>query len=146
MVSDYFDELARPFGISLKDVHVIHEDSAKEKLSHLLRSGQLDEEIARHVFTNSEEATCSVSNHDGPKPNCAGITMEYCRKAIVSPSKTEKPFLDVFIEEAPWTDLSVYMRGLELMRKQCPSALLRLNLVYDNGEVSTGEIVGLEGY
>jgi hypothetical protein len=143
-----FAAVSDEFGIDLSDVHVIHEDSAKEHLSHLRKAGSYDPYWVRQAFTEGEagdesSATCGISGHDGPKANCAGITTEYFQKAANATGQIAAAMrlLDVFIETDPWSDVYVYMRGIALTQLLHPALAVRLNSVDKLGTISPGEIV-----
>lgn len=146
-ISDVFAATAQRLGISLGEIHVIHEDSAKEHLAHLLKGDFFDPELAQQAFANDDgsehdlQTSCNPTNRSGPKATCAAITTEYFWRAARGTGKM--PFLEVFIENDAWSQVSVYIRGLELAHHLGSDMNIRLNIVGKDGSVVSGEIVGL---
>lgn len=142
-----FQSVAHKYNIPLNHILVIHEDSARTHISHILETVDLSPEIKNRVITDGQQpeikSSCSTENNKGAKITCAAISSEYFRKAA-NKAKTDQEsdiVLDVYFEDDPWSRVLAYIRGLQLSHSLGTSVGIRLNLVDKTGEVFQGEIV-----
>ncbi|WP_211232374.1 hypothetical protein [Pseudomonas cremoricolorata] len=136
VIRDIFQPIADHHGIALSDIWAIHEDSARQHLSHTLASRDLPEALLRKVLV--------AADHDTAKLSCAAITKEYFERALGGPAAGDAQ-LEVFFEEDAWSARLAYVRGLQLSHLLGVNATIRLNLVSACGEVHCGEAIAPRG-
>ncbi|WP_220485104.1 hypothetical protein [Stenotrophomonas lacuserhaii] len=118
---------------------IVHEDSARQHLSHLLATGDVPEGLARRIVNEGDTAPAGAGG-EGPtgRLTCAAITTEYfARAAGVTDQATT--WLEVFFEESAWSERLAYVRGLQLSHLLGSTTSIRLNLVGDRGQVTRDE-------
>lgn len=132
-----FQPVAEKYRIALSDIQAIHEDSARQHLSHTLAHEDIPERLTRRMLT--EPPATNAGEHQeasGRKLTCAAITKEYFERAA-----GDNTLLEVFFEDSDWSDSLAYVRGLQLSHLLGMPAAIRLNLVNDAGEVRQGELI-----
>ncbi|MBD2803239.1 hypothetical protein ID855_00595 [Xenorhabdus sp. ZM] len=139
-----FLPIAEKHQIPLSEIRVIHEDSARQHLVHILASEEIPEMLKQRMVSNTNADTKpSISDvaHEEPtqKLTCAAITKEYFEKAAGAIKSTDN-LLEVFFEDCVWSRALAYVRGLQLSHMLGVSTSIRLNLVSETGEVSQGDI------
>lgn len=132
-IQQIFLPVAEKYRIPLSAIQAIHEDSARQHLTHTLATQQLPERLIRRMLGVSTDA--QESSH---KLTCAAITKEYFARAADSRSG-QHAYLDVFFEQCAWSENLAYVRGLQLSHLLGVSASIRLNLVDEFGCISQGE-------
>ena len=132
-IQHVFRPVAEKYAIALSDIHAIHEDSARQHLTHLLSTQEIPERLSRRILHESP----AQPNAD-KKLTCAAITKEYFERAVVGGRKSCTQ-LEVFFEECKWSESLAYVRGLQLSHLLGVSARIRLNLVNISGEIIQGE-------
>jgi len=143
-IVEVFEGVAAMYNVSVSDVFVIHEDSAKFHAAHLVEHANLQPDIIRRVtkeqIVDSASITSSCSLLSGGI-SCAAITTEYFRKAFQRPCGQDdgtSSLLEVFFEESPWSTISVYSRGLQLAHLVGINCAMRLNMVAEDGGIRSG--------
>lgn len=138
-IRSIFQPAAARCGIALEDIHAIHEDSARQHLSHVLATGEVPEGLARRIVNESETAPARAGD-EGPtrRLTCAAITTEYFARAAGDADQAAT-WLEVFFEESAWSERLAYVRGLQLSHLLGSTTSIRLNLVGDRGQVTRGE-------
>ena len=127
------------------DIFVIHEDSARSHIAHVLGTTNIPAAIRRRMLADSSEdeksnTSCALAAAGGPKLTCAAITREYFVKATqVGPAG--KVVLEVFFEDAVWSRALAYVRGLQMTHLLGARDLIRLNLVDETGVTHSGNII-----
>ncbi|MDY3572502.1 hypothetical protein [Enterobacter hormaechei] len=131
-----FQPVADKYRIALSDIQAIHEDSARQHLTHILAHAHIPERLTRRMLTDPSPANTGEHREaQGQKLTCAAITKEYFERAAGG-----NTLLEVFFEDSDWSDSLGYVRGLQLSHLLGVPAAIRLNLVNDAGEVSEGEL------
>jgi hypothetical protein len=132
---EIFAPTAEKWNVPLDSIFVIHEDSARTKIDHLLSVTQLPPAVLRRVVVQSASA-----GDERQRVSCAAVTSEYFRKAA-----TSRPsfgcVLEVFFEDSPWSRALAYVRGLQVARALGAEYAIQLNLVDSDGTVHHGEYV-----
>lgn len=144
-IQQIFLPIAEKYQIPLSEINAIHEDSARQHLVHLLKTGDIDEMFTRRMLfdspTENTSATTDVHNK-APKQKltCAAITKEYFERAA-GEYQSKEAVLDVFYEDSSWSRSLAYARGLQLSHLLGVETDIRLNLVNMAGEVRQGELI-----
>ncbi|MGV7963176.1 hypothetical protein QPK13_19430 [Photorhabdus tasmaniensis] len=144
-IMNVFLPVAEKHQIPLCEIRVIHEDSARQHLVHILASGEIPETITRRMvsktFADGKPPTSDVSYEEPTqKLTCAAITKEYFEKAA-GDHKGSDAILEVFFEDCAWSRALAYVRGLQLSHMLGVLTAIRLNLVNEEGDVSTGDLI-----
>ncbi|NMP25347.1 hypothetical protein GW590_00385 [Rahnella sp. SAP-1] len=142
VIQRVFLPIAEKYQIALSDIHVIHEDSARQHIVHILASEHIPQALTRRMLSADNGAQqvgsfCQASPH---KLTCAAITKEYFERAA-GKQKGRDDVLEVFFEESAWSNRLIYVRGIQLSHMLGVSASIRLNLVNGENGVSRGEII-----
>nr|WP_310617738.1 hypothetical protein [Pantoea cypripedii] len=132
-IQHIFLPVAEKHRIALSDIHAIHEDSARQHLTHTLNTQELPERLVRRMRSGSVDAPESSQ-----KLTCAAITTEYFARAADN-GYGQDSRLEVFFEPCAWSESLAYVRGLQLSHLLGVSASIRLNLVDASGRISQGE-------
>lgn len=141
-IVEVFKPSADELDIPIDHILVIHEDSARTHAEHLLSTMPMPEAVRHRMAASPVDApVCGVSG--GGKITCAAITSEYFCKAAGADdtSAFEQAVLDVYFELSPWSEVSVYVRGLQLAHALGMKFGIRLNLVTPDGMVQRGELI-----
>jgi hypothetical protein len=140
-IREVFQPAAALHQIALGDIHAIHEDSARQHLSHTLALGGVPERLVRSMVAGV------ASPPSGEEPQvptqrltCAAITTEYFSRAA-GDAASGTTLLEVFFEESAWSERLAYGRGLQLSHLLGSTSTIRLNLVSDCGAVSQGACI-----
>ncbi|PHM58809.1 hypothetical protein Xekk_01018 [Xenorhabdus sp. KK7.4] len=141
-IVNVFLPIAEKHQISLGEIRVIHEDSARQHLVHILASEEIPEILKQRMVsksTSDSKPSMSDVSYEEPtqKLTCAAITKEYFEKAAGNNTDT---LLEVFFEDCVWSRALAYARGLQLSHMLGVSSAIRLNLVSETGDVSQGDI------
>ncbi|MNM44763.1 hypothetical protein D3C81_556660 [compost metagenome] len=140
-IQPIFRPIADRYCIPLADIHAIHEDSARQHLTHLLATEEIPERLSRRMLTNTPSPLDGNSLIDeAAKVTCAAITKEYFERAAAD-SQSSNVLLEVFYQDSAWSETLAYVRGLQLSHLLGVSASIRLNLVSETGTVSQGQEV-----
>ncbi|MBD2784551.1 hypothetical protein ID858_07505 [Xenorhabdus sp. DI] len=143
-IVNVFLPIAEKHQISLGEIRVIHEDSARQHLVHILASEEIPEILKQRMVsksTSDSKPSMSDISYEEPtqKLTCAAITKEYFEKAA-GDNKNTDTLLEVFFEDCVWSRALAYVRGLQLSHMLGVSSAIRLNLVSETGDVSQGDI------
>lgn len=141
-IVEVFEPAASDLGIPLEHILAIHEDSARTHAEHLLSTMPMPAEVRHRMAVGASEApVCGVAG--GGKITCAAITSEYFCKAMDAgdASTSGQAVLEAFFEASPWSEVLVYVRGLQLTHALGMQFGIRLNLVSPDGSVHRGELV-----
>ena len=137
-IKRFFIKVAERNDIPLSKIKAIHEDSARQHLSHLLATKDISEGIKKRlVFQGSYESSSGLLKN---KLTCAGITKEYFEKASGN-LNNQKNTLEVFLEDTPWSRINIYARGIQLSHMLGNLTAIRLNLVDQDCNVQQGETI-----
>ncbi|MDC9604100.1 hypothetical protein [Xenorhabdus griffiniae] len=141
-IVNVFLPVAEKYQIPLSEIRVIHEDSARQHLVHILASEEIPEKLKQRMVsksTSDSKPSMSDVSYEEPteKLTCAAITKEYFEKAAGGNTDT---LLEVFFEDCVWSRALAYVRGLQLSHMLGVSSAIRLNLVSETGDVSQGDI------
>jgi hypothetical protein len=147
-VVEIFLPAAQKWHIPLAEIFAIHEDSARTRIEHLVKTTTLAPAIARRLVVLSDAAqaeSSSVAEADagggcGSKVTCAAVTSEYFRKAASHGSDVQH-VLEVFFEDAPWSRALAYVRGLQLSQILGAEFGIRLNVIGPDGEAHRGDLI-----
>ena len=136
-----FQPAAALHQIPLGDIHAIHEDSARQHLSHTVALGGVPERLVRSMVA---AVALPPSGEEPQVPTqrltCAAITTEYFARAA-GDAASGTTLLEVFFEESAWSERLAYGRGLQLSHLLGSTSTIRLNLVSDCGAVSQGACI-----
>jgi hypothetical protein len=124
--------------IALGDIHAIHEDSARQHLSHTLALGGVPERLVRSMLAGTAVPPAGEEPQvPTQRLTCAAITTEYFARAA-GDAASSTTLLEVFFEDSAWSERLAYGRGLQLSHLLGSTSTIRLNLVSDCGVVSQG--------
>ncbi|KQN51365.1 hypothetical protein ASE93_21295 [Serratia sp. Leaf50] len=144
-IQELYETVSEKHQIALCEISVIHEDSARQHLVHILSTEKIPENIFQRLVTKvhveQSKKTAELFNRTGDqKLTCGAITKEYFDKAAGGKSNADE-FLEVFFEDTKWSRSFAYGRGVQLCHMLGLSTGIRLNLVNAFGEISRGEII-----
>lgn len=134
-VADIFLGLAAAVGVSGTDIEVLHEDSARTHMEHLLINKQVPAALVGRLGAFGDD------DDERPKVTCAAVTAEYYRAAagIRGGFAGTDSSLEVFIEDDGWSQVPTYLRGVALAHALGLQARIKLFLVSKDGVVHGGE-------
>jgi hypothetical protein len=140
-IRSVFQPAATLHQITLGDIHAIHEDSARQHLSHTVALGGVPERLLRRMLADTASpAVGEVLQVPTQRLTCAAITTEYFARAV-GETGPDATLLEVFFEDSAWSGRLAYGQGLQLSHLLGSSATIRLNLVNEQGAISQGECI-----
>jgi hypothetical protein len=137
---DVFEPIAIEIGIPLSKILVVHEDSARTHASHLIRQGNLPHSLIQFMRAGDENDSevstpdeagnvrgCSLNRgpNGSERVTCAAVTAEYFSSSLSRRANK----LEVYYEDDPWSQSSVYVRGAVLLSALGNSARIELHLI-----------------
>lgn len=147
-IVEVFAPVARAAGIEPDHIHVLHEDSARTHALHTSEKMGGDGRrkwiaVANPVLRCG--VTCAMrpeSDEVSEHVTCAAVTREYYLSSLreMDPGSSA---LEVFIEDDPWSLVSVYVRGAALAGALGDRFAIRLHLVGKQGGVVAGKLRGV---
>jgi hypothetical protein len=144
-VLNVFAPILELYGIIAENIFIIHEDSARTHIAHILQTTEISAAIRRRMLADAGEdektnASCALTATHGPKLTCAAITREYFVKATRD-SGTSNVLLEVFFEKAPWSQALAYVRGLQMTHLLGARNAIRLNSIDEDGTMYSSSII-----
>jgi hypothetical protein len=144
-ISEVYAGSAASKNISLADILVIHEDSARTQIEHLISTAPPAMPLLRRLVV-SDDVGAEYGDGDRPKISCAALTSEYFRRAAqpdvhAAESGPAARVLEVYFEDDSWSRPLAYVRGLQIARALGADYTVRLNLVDVDSTVHAGGLV-----
>lgn len=141
---DFFSRQCNEFKINPEEILIIHEDSARTHLSHIIETENIPPDVYGRIAVLSDMSNIDLHGEDSTKNikvTCAAVTSEYFRKAVgATDPENSDILLEVFFEDTPWSNVLTYVRGLQITHALGIKINVRLNLVDHAGTVFPGEI------
>jgi hypothetical protein len=144
-ISEIYAGAAARHSISLADILVIHEDSARTQIEHLISTAPPAFALLRRLVV-SDDASGECRDDGRPKISCAALTSEYFRRAAQSDAHPAEfgpaaRVLEVYFEDDSWSRPLAYVRGLQIARALGADYTVRLDLVDVDRTVHAGGLV-----
>jgi hypothetical protein len=146
-ITDIFAGVAMANGISLDDILVIHEDSARTQIEYLITTTPPTQAVLRRLIVQADSNGGYDNGDDRPKITCAALTSEYFRRAARPDTHAGEAgtaavrVLEVFFENDPWSEPKAYVRGLQISQALGADFTVRLKLVGADDTVHAGGLV-----